>query len=109
MRSSDAGVAAAQLERVDLEGQLFVGHPSRSRISSGQVPPGARQGRNDFGNVGYDGPRPPAGRGRHRYRFRLYAIHVEIPLANGATIADLHAALDGVTLRRAELVGIHTR
>ncbi|PSP80111.1 hypothetical protein BRC81_02660 [Halobacteriales archaeon QS_1_68_20] len=33
-------------------------------------PAGVRQGENDFGNVGYDGPDPPS---EHRYRFKLYA------------------------------------
>ena len=31
---------------------------------------------NDFGNARYDGPQPPAGHGRHRYRFRLVALDV---------------------------------
>ncbi|WP_341855088.1 hypothetical protein [Brachybacterium sp. GPGPB12] len=31
---------------------------------------------NDFGNVGYDGPEPPAG-APHRYQFSIHALPVE--------------------------------
>ena len=36
-----------------------------------------RQGENDFGNQGYDGPQPPAGDGVHHYRFRLAALGID--------------------------------
>src|SRR5262249_28742525 len=36
--------------------------------------PGAGQGLNDFGNVGYDGPAPPRGDGIHRYQFQIFAL-----------------------------------
>jgi Raf kinase inhibitor-like YbhB/YbcL family protein len=81
----------------------------RGRILAGEVPEEARQGLNDFGHIGYDGPCPPPGHGIHHYRFMLYAVATEIPLAEGATIADLHASLVGVTLTKAELVGTYAR
>lgn len=34
------------------------------------------QARNDFGNLGYDGPEPPAG-APHRYQFSVHAMPVE--------------------------------
>ena len=37
---------------------------------------GLVQARNDFGNVGYDGPEPPAGL-PHRYVFSVHALPVE--------------------------------
>src|ERR1019366_2166590 len=37
-----------------------------------QLTNGARQGRNDFGKIGYNGPCPPRGPA-HRYFFKLYA------------------------------------
>src|SRR5687767_4170489 len=46
-------------------------------VSKGSLPaqvPGAGQGLNDFGNVGYDGPEPPPGHGPHRYQFQVYAL-----------------------------------
>ncbi len=40
---------------------------------SPQLPDGAKQGVNDFGQTGYRGPCPPAGR-LHRYVFNIYAL-----------------------------------
>jgi Raf kinase inhibitor-like YbhB/YbcL family protein len=42
---------------------------------------GARQGRNDFGKIGYSGPCPPPG--------KLYALDTKLNLKSGATKADL--------------------
>ncbi len=66
---------------------------------------GSRQGRNDFGRLGYGGPCPPPGRGPHRYYFRLYALDTLLTLPPGATRADLLAAMDGHVLATAELMG----
>jgi len=38
---------------------------------------GMRQGVNDSRTVGWSGPYPPSGHGRHRYHFRLLALSVE--------------------------------
>lgn len=66
---------------------------------------GSRQGRNDFGRLGYGGPCPPPGHGPHRYYFRLYALDRLLALPPGATRADLLAAMDGHVLATAELMG----
>src|SRR4029453_16039783 len=63
-----------------------------------------REGRNDFGTVGYRGPCPPRGHGPHRYRFRLHALGEELRLAAGAGVAELEQALEGKVLAVAELV-----
>lgn len=84
-------------------------HPPIGGIPTGRVPKGAHQGRNDFGNVGYDGPCPPYGHGVHHYYFVLYAVRTTIALADGATIAELRGALSRATLMTAELVGTYAR
>ena len=76
--------------------------PADALLSSG-----ARQGLNDFGNVGYGGPCPP--RGTHRYVFTLYAHAADPDLAPGATVTALHAAVEGHVLATARLVGTYTR
>src|SRR5204862_8324511 len=43
--------------------------PGVGGLAEGEAPP--RQGRNGFGNIGYGGPCPPPGHGKHHYRFRL--------------------------------------
>jgi len=69
-----------------------------------QLPDGARQGRNDFGKIGYDGPCPPKGR-PHRYFFKLYALDRKLKLKAGAKKAELERAIKGHILAEAEMVG----
>ncbi len=65
---------------------------------------GTRQGKNDFGKVGYNGPGPPPG-GPHRYFFHLYAVNAKLDLKPGASRADLDKALAGKVLAQTELMG----
>jgi Raf kinase inhibitor-like YbhB/YbcL family protein len=69
---------------------------------------GARQGRNDFGKIGYGGPCPPPGK-PHRYFFKLYALDAKLNLKAGATKADAERAMQGHILAQAELVGRYAR
>jgi Raf kinase inhibitor-like YbhB/YbcL family protein len=39
--------------------------PSTRGLAAGEIPAGARAGRNDFGKIGYGGPCPPPGRAHH--------------------------------------------
>ncbi|HEX3660562.1 MAG TPA: YbhB/YbcL family Raf kinase inhibitor-like protein [Acidobacteriaceae bacterium] len=73
-----------------------------------QLPSGARQGRNDFGNIGYGGPCPP-GRSGHRYVFDLYALDIALSLAPGASKRQLLEALHGHIVAAGELVGRYPR
>src|SRR5262245_55790795 len=51
---------------------LFNMDPKTRDIRENSVPVMATQGRNDFGEVEYDGPKPPSG--EHRYFFRAFAL-----------------------------------
>ncbi|HOK26531.1 MAG TPA: YbhB/YbcL family Raf kinase inhibitor-like protein [Bacteroidales bacterium] len=68
---------------------------------------GARQGRNDFGRIGYGGPCPPGG--THRYYFKLYALDRELDLKAGSTKRDLLKAMEGHVLAEAHLMGRYRR
>ena len=72
-----------------------------------QLANGARQGRNDFGKIGYGGPCPPPG-SPHRYFFKLYALDAKLNL-KGATKADVEGAMKGHILAHAELIGKYGR
>jgi Raf kinase inhibitor-like YbhB/YbcL family protein len=76
-------------------------------LAEGEAAP--REGRNDFGEVGYRGPCPPPGHGRHRYFFRLYALDTELDLEPGSSRDELERALEGHALETAELVGGYER
>src|SRR6185295_14813947 len=68
-----------------------------------ELPNGARQGRNGFGDLGYGGPQPPSG--THRYFFHLYALDVLLTLAPGISRAELDRALDGHVIEEAQMMG----
>lgn len=73
-----------------------------------QLPNGARQGRNDFGKIGYGGPCPPPGK-PHRYFFKLYALDAKLNLKSGASKADTERAMKDRILAQSELMGRYTR
>jgi len=59
-----------------------------------KTPP--RQGRNDFGHIGWGGPCPPSG--THQYRFTLYALAVPLSVAATPDSATVRAALATATI-----------
>jgi Raf kinase inhibitor-like YbhB/YbcL family protein len=54
--------------------------PAITSVAEGSVPMGGREWPNDFGDVGWGGPQPPAGDNPHRYFFRLFAVAEPLPL-----------------------------
>ena len=76
--------------------------------ASPELTSGGRQGRNDFGRVGYGGPCPPAG-STHRYYLRLFALDEPLTLASGSTRAELERAMRGHVIGHAELMGRYRR
>jgi Raf kinase inhibitor-like YbhB/YbcL family protein len=74
--------------------------------SQGELPDGSRQGRNDFGVIGYGGPCPP-GHTQHRYFFTLYALDAKLNLPAGASRSQVEAAMQGHILARGELIGLY--
>jgi Raf kinase inhibitor-like YbhB/YbcL family protein len=71
------------------------------------LPTGGTQGTNSFGQVGYDGPKPP--KGTHRYYFDLYALDRTLDLDQTATAGQLHQAMKGHVLVQASLPGKYAR
>ena len=69
---------------------------------------GAKQGKNDFGKIGYGGPCPPGG-SAHHYHFKLYALADQVRLNPGATKQQLLDVMKGHILGQTELVGTFKR
>jgi Raf kinase inhibitor-like YbhB/YbcL family protein len=65
---------------------------------------GTRQGRSDFGKVGYHGPKPPEGK-PHRYFFKLFALDCMLEVTGGDTRDHVLKAMKGHTLTEAQLMG----
>ncbi len=75
--------------------------------ASPDITGGGKQGKNDFGKIGYGGPCPPSG--THRYSFRLYALDGPLDLPSGASSAQVTRAMQGHILSQAEVIGMYTR
>ena len=88
--------------------------PPETRDLHEGVPPdrelasGARQGKNDFGKIGYGGPSPPRGK-PHRYYFKLYALDAALDLPAGATRVQVLAAIQGHVLDEGQRMGLYGR
>ena len=71
------------------------------------LPPGTREGVNDWGRTGYGGPCPPIG--RHRYFHKLYALDTVLPDLGKPIKAALEQAMAGHVLASTELVGTYQK
>ena len=83
--------------------ELSEGVPAQETLANG-----AKQGKNDFGKIGYGGPAPPPGK-PHRYYFRIYALDTVLNLKEGATKQQVEAAMKGHVLGKGELMGKYSR
>ncbi|MFI5315562.1 MAG: YbhB/YbcL family Raf kinase inhibitor-like protein [Myxococcota bacterium] len=76
-------------------------------VARRDLPPGTRDGKNDWNRTGWGGPCPPIG--RHRYFFELYALDQSLGDRGGLTKSELEKAIEGHVLARAELVGTYEK
>lgn len=71
------------------------------------LPPGTKQGLNDWKRTGYGGPCPPIG--THRYFFKLYALDTVLSDLVRPTKAQLLSAMKGHVLQEAQLIGTYKK
>lgn len=69
---------------------------------------GAKQGRNDFEQIGYRGPCPPPA-GAHRYYFKIYALDRELSLKAAALKNEVEKEINGHILAEGKLMGVYKR
>ena len=79
--------------------------PNTNEISEGSVPTDSKQGKTDFGEIGYGGPAPPDK--RHTYLFKLYALNTTLELSNASTKADVEEAMKDHILDETILKGTY--
>lgn len=72
-----------------------------------QLPPGTKEGLNDWKRTGYGGPCPPIG--EHRYFFKLYALDTVLPDLGHPTKRQLEQAMQGHILEETALIGTYRR
>jgi Raf kinase inhibitor-like YbhB/YbcL family protein len=76
-------------------------------VTGKSLPPGTREGLNDWKQPGWRGPCPPIG--RHRYFFKLYALDVVLPAAGKLDEKQLLQAMKGHVLAEGQLVGTYEK
>lgn len=76
-------------------------------VAPSALPPGTRQGSNNWKRTGYGGPCPPIG--THRYFFKLYALDVRLGDLNSPSKARLEEAMRGHVLAETQLMGTYHR
>jgi len=81
------------------------GDPTKSLL-----PPGATQGRTDFGSPGYGGPCPPKGDKPHHYLLTIFALDTDkLDLPASATAAYVGFNLHAHTLATTKLTALFNR
>jgi Raf kinase inhibitor-like YbhB/YbcL family protein len=66
-------------------------------------------GKNDFGKVGYGGPMPPNGHGRHHYYYWVLALRETTHLEAGLTMWQLLERIEPILIGMNRLVGTYER
>jgi hypothetical protein len=82
--------------------------PAIRSILDGQVPQGARQWPNAFGEQGWNGPCPPPG-SQHTYRFVLHALNQRLEVGDDTPVVDLLGLIGELTLGTTTVTGTYTR
>ncbi|RXU60809.1 YbhB/YbcL family Raf kinase inhibitor-like protein [Pseudomonas protegens] len=78
--------------------------------SGEQLPPGAVQGRTDYGQPGFGGACPPTGDKPHRYQFTVWALKVDkLPLDAQASGAMVGYMLNANALAKTTLTATYGR
>jgi Raf kinase inhibitor-like YbhB/YbcL family protein len=76
-------------------------------VAPSALPPGTREGLNDWKRTGYGGPCPPIG--RHRYFHKLYALDAELGDLGPATKTEIERAMKGHILAEGVLLGTYQK
>ncbi len=79
--------------------------PDTEEIGEDSMPAKAETGINGFGEVRYSGPCPPSG--RHRYRFRLFALDIELEATTPDRRDQIEGEMEGDVLAEATLTGLY--
>ncbi len=97
------------------EGQPFVHwvigglDPAEIAVAEGDIPPGALQALNFFGDVGYGGPCPPPGDDAHLYRLTAYALNQQLELADGDAATEFLNTIATLTIASTDVTGLYQR
>lgn len=84
--------------------------PEGAGSQGGSLPPGAVQGRTDYGESRFGGACPPAGDKPHRYQFTVWALKIDkLPIDANASGALVGFMLNANALGKAQLTATYGR
>ena len=83
--------------------------PAEVAVVEGDVPPGAVQALNFFGEVGYGGPCPPPGDEPHLYRLTAYALNQQLELADGDGASEFLDVIATIAVASTDVTGFYQR
>lgn len=83
--------------------------PAEIAVVEGDVPVGALQALNFFGDVGYGGPCPPPGDDAHLYRLTAYALNQRLEVADGTVAIEFLDAIATSSIGSTDLTGFFSR
>ena len=86
----------------------FAISPTRTALGEGEVPPGAIEWTNDFGDTGYGGPCPPAGE-THTYLFTVHALNQQVEVADDASATEVVDLLNQTSILESSVSGTYAR
>ena len=88
---------------------LFDIPPNTRKIDLNQTPPGAKTGRNDFGDAGYGGACPPPGE-THQYKLTVWALRdASLPFDSGSSDKEIGAYIKAHAIAGADLMTSYKR
>ena len=82
--------------------------PTRTALAEDEVPPGAIEWPNDFGDVGYGGPCPPGG-DTHTYLFTVHALNQQVEVADDAVATEVVDLLNQTSILESSVSGTYAR
>ena len=82
--------------------------PTRTALAEDEVPPGAIEWSNDFGDVGYGGPCPPGG-DTHTYLFTVHALNQQVEVADDADATEVVDLLNQTSILESSVSGTYAR
>jgi hypothetical protein len=82
---------------------------SKGSVSSGALPPGAVQGQNSGGSLGWTPPCPPKGGKAHQYIFGVYALRARVNLQPGESPSKVVPAVRAVAIATGSLTASYGR
>jgi Raf kinase inhibitor-like YbhB/YbcL family protein len=83
--------------------------PGAAVIPEGEVPRGAVETENSFGDKGWGGPCPPEADDPHRYVFAVYALRTPLDLGADASADEVRDGIADATIGRGTLTGRYGR